>query len=102
MTTNDKFTYTTGPAVDAFAADAADRRSVYKAIGYWAAEGRLGDLAAELTELASTVSKSGYVPPARRAEAEKYDELAKSVTDRELARFYREKSRQAAAQTGEL
>jgi hypothetical protein len=101
MSTNDEFTYTTGPLVDEFASDVAERKSAHKAIGQWAAEGRLGDLAKELGELADIVAKSGYVPARRRADAEKYQELAKSVTDRELARYYRDKAKQAATQMGE-
>ena len=63
-------------AVEEFAKDAADRRSVYDALAHWGAQGRLGELANGLSELSVTVSKSGYVPPAKCAEVERLERAA--------------------------
>jgi hypothetical protein len=94
-------TFDTGPLLDELAAVSAEQRSTYKAIGLMAAKGKLGALAKELAELADDIAKSAYVPPAAKADHHRYQELAKSVTDRELARFYRDKAAAARSQMGE-
>jgi hypothetical protein len=66
-----------------------------------AALGLLGQVAKEIAELADKAFDSGYVPPARREKYEYHDRLAKSVGDREVAAFHRDKARQARRQLGE-
>ncbi len=90
----------TGPLVDEFIADTAERKSAASAIAHWLTNGRLGSLAKELGNLAEEVERL-YVPPARRAEAEHYEELAKSVQDKDLAKYYRDRAKRARRQTGE-
>ena len=88
-------------AIDLLALASADEGSVYKGLGHVAAAGKLGTLAADLAALAEQVTKAGYIPPAKRAEYDRHDRLAKSVQDRELARYHREKARAIQAQLGE-
>ena len=88
-------------AIDLLARASADELSVYEGLGHVAAAGMLGTLAKDLAALAEQVEKSGYVPPAKQAEYDHHDRLAKSVQDRELARYHREKARAIQAQIGE-
>jgi hypothetical protein len=90
----------TGPLVDEFITDTAVRKSAAKALAHWITAGRLGALAKELGNLAAEMERV-YTPPERRAEAERFEKLAKSVQDRELARTYREKAKAARSQMGE-
>lgn len=66
-----------------------------------AGAGKLGGLARDFAQLAEQVAKSGYVPPARREKYEYHDKLAKSVQDRELAAYHRDKAREIRQQLGE-
>lgn len=89
-------------AIELLARASADEGSVYKGLGHMAAAGMLGALAADLGKLAEQVQKSGYVPPAKQAEYDYHDRLAKSSgLDRELARYHRDKAREIRAQLGE-
>jgi len=87
--------------VDEFARACADRQSVYKGLQYFVAKGRMGELADAMRELAENVTASGYVAPVDRKEYERLTELAKSVSDKELARYYREKAARIREQLGE-
>jgi hypothetical protein len=92
---------TESPALDELAKASANAGSLYKGIEAMASLGKLGQVAKEMTELAETVAKSGYVPPAMREKYDYHDKLAKSVQDREVARFHRDKAREIQAQLGE-
>ena len=76
-------------------------KSGSEGLAHIAAEGRLGELAEGIGEVASAVEKSGYIPPKRQQEAAKDTELAKSTSNRELAQYYRDRAKRAASQTGE-
>ena len=89
------------PAVDELAKASAANGSLYKGLEHMAALGRLGEVAEQLGQFAEHVSKSGYVPPARRADYERHDRLAKSVQDHEVARYHRDKAREIRGQLGE-
>ena len=88
-------------AIDLLIRASADEQSVAKGIGHVAAAGMLGTLAKDFGRLAEQVERSGYVPPARREEYERHDRLAKSVGDREVAAYHRERARAIKAQLGE-
>jgi hypothetical protein len=66
-----------------------------------AARGKLGLLAKAIEELADAVVKAGYVPAELKADHDYHDRLAKSVQDREIAGYHREKARQIKSQMGE-
>jgi hypothetical protein len=89
-------------ALEEFAKDVGNAHSAYWAFAHWGAQGRLGELAKELAAFAETVSKSRYVPPAKYAEVQKFEKAADAATDRGVARYYREKARQARSQMGEV
>jgi hypothetical protein len=88
------------PVLEEFIKTVNDFKSPTKGLQAFAAQGRLGDLAKGVQELADAAADSGYVPPAKREEYQKWNNLAKSVSDRELARHYREKAKRAASQIG--
>jgi hypothetical protein len=66
-----------------------------------AARGKLGLLGKAISELADQVTKSGYVPAELKAEHDYHDRLAKSVGDREMAAYHRERAKQIKSQMGE-
>ncbi len=88
------------PAIGYLAEASANEGSVFKGLEHVAGKGILGALARELAELAEEVAKSGYVPPAKRAEHARHERLAKSTQDREVAQYHREKAREIRAQNG--
>jgi hypothetical protein len=51
--------------------------------------------------MAEAIGKSGYVPPARRDEYDYHDRLAKSVQDRQVAKWHRDQARKIREQVGE-
>jgi hypothetical protein len=81
-------------AIDELARASARSGSLLRGLEHMGGLGRLGELAKDITALAENVSKSGYVPPARRAEHDALVQRADRTTDRELARHYRAKARQ--------
>ena len=88
-------------AIDLLARASADEGSVYKGLEHAAAAGILGTLAKDLAALAEQVERSGYVPPAKQAAYAYHDGLAKSIQDREIAAYHRERARAIKAQLGE-
>jgi hypothetical protein len=89
------------PVVEEFVAIVNRLKSGSQGIAHMAAEGRLGELAEGISDVAKAVEQSGYIPPKRRQEAARNTELAKSVSNRELALTYRARAKQAASQMGE-
>ena len=89
------------PVVEDFISAVNRLKSGSQGLAHMAAEGRLGELAEGIGEVAKAVEISGYVPPKRLQEAARDTELAKSVSDRSLALYYRERAKRAAPQTGE-
>jgi hypothetical protein len=89
------------PAVMELVKAVNEEQSGSRAIARLVAEGRLGIVARALTEMAEAVSKSGYAPQDRRAEVQRLEMQAASTSDRELARYYKDRARKARSQTGE-
>src|SRR5258708_17694309 len=89
------------PAIEELANASAKAGSLHRGLEHMAGLGWLGQLAKELADLADQVAKSGYVPPAQREKHDYHQRLAKSVGDRELARYHRDKAREIRAQLGE-
>lgn len=89
------------PALTEFATASASAGSVFRGLEHMAALGLLGQVAKEIAELADKAYDSGYVPPVRRDKYEYHNRLAKSVGDREVAAYHREKAREARRQLGE-
>jgi hypothetical protein len=98
---NDRVTFETGPLTDELAERSANAQSVWKGVAEMAANGKLGALAKELSDLAEKVEKSGFTPPNRRADADRFEKAAANTTDRELASYYRDRARKARSQLGE-
>jgi hypothetical protein len=94
-------TVTTGPVVAVFIEAINTRQSASAGIEHMIAEGKLGALAGELTDLADTVTKSNYVPRARRDEYESLLKSADRTTDREAAAHYRRRASAIRNQLGE-
>src|SRR5260370_21455437 len=88
------------PAIGYLAEASANEGSVFKGLEHVAGKGILGALARELAELAEEVAKSGYVPPAKRAEHAPHERRAKSTQDREAPQYHREKARVITAHNG--
>jgi len=66
-----------------------------------ASAGKLREIARDFESLADQVAKSGYIPPARQAEYEHHERLSRSIGDREVARYHRDKMREIRGQLGE-
>jgi hypothetical protein len=90
-----------GEAIEYLAEASANEHSVMKGLEHVAGAGMLGKLAREIDQLAEKVIKSGYVPSALREKHDYHDRLAKSVQDREVAAYHRDKAREIRAQLGE-
>jgi hypothetical protein len=75
--------------------------SPHKALSAMGARGKLGLLAEEMQQIADAVVKAGYVPSELKEKHDYHDRLAKSVQDKEVAAFHREKAKQLASQMGE-
>jgi uncharacterized coiled-coil DUF342 family protein len=91
-----------GQAITEFAEASANARSLWKGLEHMGARGLLRQVAREISELAERCEKAGYVPPEHREKYEYHDRLAKSVQDREVAAWHREKAREIAKQIGEV
>jgi hypothetical protein len=90
------------PAIEELQKACAQAHGLYGGIGLMASVGKLREIARDFESLADQVAKSGYVPPAKRADYEYHDKLAKSATlDREVARWHRDKAREIRNQLNE-
>jgi hypothetical protein len=89
------------PVIDEFEKACARGHGLYQGIALMAEAGKLRELAKDFARMADQVAKSGYIPPARQAEYERHERLSKSVGDREVARYHRDKMREIRGQLGE-
>jgi len=87
--------------LDEFMGACAEGRGLYEGLAIMGGRGKLGAVAKEIERLAEAVTKTGYVPPEREKEYAYHDRLAKSVGDREVARFHRAKAAEIKNQLGE-
>jgi hypothetical protein len=89
------------PAIEELQKACAQAHGLYGGIGLMASAGKLREIARDFESLADQVAKSGYVPPARQAEYERHERLSRSIGDREVAAYHRQKMREIRGQLGE-
>ena len=96
---------TTGPALDRLQDAVNSRQSFYGGLIEAIQKGELPEIIKDLNDMATTMHKAGYIPPEMPTEKRKqfdyHDRLAKSVQDKEVAAYHRERARQIAVQIGE-
>lgn len=89
------------PAVMELVKAINEEQSGSRAVARLITEGKLGTVAKALAEMAEAVSRSGYAPKDRRAEVQRLEKQAASTSDKELARYYKDKAKAARSQLGE-
>jgi hypothetical protein len=96
---------TTGPALDRLRTAVNEYQGFYPGLIEMISKGELPEIIKDLSDMAKTMQKAGYVPPEMPAEKRKqldyHNKLAKSVQDKEVAAYHRERARQIAVQIGE-
>jgi hypothetical protein len=89
------------PAVMELVKAINEEQSGSRGVARLISEGKLAAVAKGLAEMAEAVAKSGYAPADKRAEVQRFEKAAARTTDRELARYYKDRARKARSQTGE-
>jgi hypothetical protein len=92
----------TTPALDKLSEDCAKSGgSFYRALSKAIQRGDMEAIVKDMAVIAKAVEKAGYVSPEKREQYDYHDRLAKSVSDREVAAYHRERANQIAKQIGE-
>lgn len=87
--------------LDEFEKACAQGHGLYRGLEIMAGQGKLGLLAKAISDLAEVAIKAGYVPAELKEQHEYHDRLAKSVQDKEVAAYHREKAQRLRNQMGE-